>query len=68
MNMYFVPTAKVWHKVEDIAVDRTTPYVPVSSSKKHSHLNAQKIFYGKRRVWDLSPVYRLYFFQSMANS
>jgi len=27
MNLYFVPTAKVWHKVEDIAVDRTTPYV-----------------------------------------
>ena len=27
MNMYFVPSAKVWHKIEDISVDRTTPYV-----------------------------------------
>jgi hypothetical protein len=27
LNMYFVPTAKVWHKIEDIKVDRTTPYV-----------------------------------------
>ena len=27
LNMYFVPTAKVWHKIEDITVDRTTPYV-----------------------------------------
>lgn len=27
MNMYFVPDAKVWHKIEDIAIDRTTPLV-----------------------------------------
>lgn len=27
LNMYFVPTAKVWHKIEDISVDRTTPHV-----------------------------------------
>jgi len=27
LNMYFVPTAKVWHKIEDITIDRTTPYV-----------------------------------------
>jgi len=27
LDMYFVPTAKVWHKIEDISVDRTTPYV-----------------------------------------
>jgi GT2 family glycosyltransferase len=27
LNLYFVPNAKVWHKIEDITVDRTTPYV-----------------------------------------
>ena len=27
LNLYFVPSAKVWHKIEDITVDRTTPYV-----------------------------------------
>jgi GT2 family glycosyltransferase len=27
LNMYFVPEAKVWHKIEEIAVDRTTPLV-----------------------------------------
>jgi GT2 family glycosyltransferase len=27
LNMFFVPEAKVWHKIEDITVDRTTPYV-----------------------------------------
>ncbi|MGA2624698.1 MAG: glycosyltransferase family 2 protein [Bacteroidota bacterium] len=27
MRMYFVPTAKVLHKIEDIATDRTSPFV-----------------------------------------
>lgn len=27
LDMYFVPEAKVWHKIEDITIDRTTPYV-----------------------------------------
>lgn len=27
LKMLFVPAAKVWHKIEDITVDRTTPYV-----------------------------------------
>lgn len=27
LKMLFVPTAKVWHKIDDITVDRTTPYV-----------------------------------------
>lgn len=33
MNMYFVPTAKMWHKIEDIAVDRTTPFVLYNLAK-----------------------------------
>lgn len=27
LKMLFVPAAKVWHKIDDITVDRTTPYV-----------------------------------------
>ena len=34
MKMYFVPEAKVWHKIEDISVDRTTPYVLYHLAKK----------------------------------
>jgi GT2 family glycosyltransferase len=33
MNMYFAPTAKMWHKIEDIAVDRTTPFVLYNLAK-----------------------------------
>ncbi len=27
MHLLFVPTAKVWHKIEEVATDRTSPYV-----------------------------------------
>lgn len=27
LKMLYVPAAKVWHKIDDITVDRTTPYV-----------------------------------------
>jgi hypothetical protein len=62
LNMYFVPTAKVWHKVEDIAVDRTTPYVLYHLAKSTAILMRKRfsIFRGWYGIFLQFTVYTLF--------
>lgn len=65
LKMLFVPTAKVWHKIDDITVDRTTPYVlyhlarstvivlrkNFSSIEKYYGIFLQFTLYTSFRIW-----------------
>lgn len=53
LNMYFVPTAKVWHKIEDISVDRTTPYVLY-------HLARSTVIMLRKRFSGIEKVYGIF--------
>lgn len=50
MALLFVPTAKVWHKIDEVAKDRTSPYVLY-------HLARSSVLVFRRRF---SPPYRWY--------
>ncbi len=53
LNMYFVPEAKVWHKIEDITIDRTTPYVLY-------HLARSTIIILRKRFFGLEKFYGIF--------
>ena len=59
MNMYFVPTAKVWHKIEDIAIDRTTPLVLYHLARS-SVIMLRKNFSGFERLYGLFLRFTIY--------
>lgn len=51
LNMYFVPQANVWHKIDDIAVDRTTPNVLYNLGRSsiillRKNFSGFELFYG----------------------
>jgi len=59
MNMYFVPAAKVWHKIEDIAIDRTTPLVLYHLARS-SVIMLRKNFSGFERLYGLFLRFTIY--------
>ena len=59
MNMYFVPVAKVWHKIEDIAIDRTTPLVLYHLARS-SVIMLRKNFSGFERLYGIFLRFTIY--------
>lgn len=59
MNMYFVPTARMWHKIEDIAVDRTTPFVLYHLAKS-TIIMLRKRFSGFERSYGIFLQFTIY--------
>jgi len=59
MNMYFVPVAKVWHKIEDIAIDRTTPLVLYHLARS-SVIMLRKNFSGFERFYGIFLRFTIY--------
>ena len=59
MTMYFVPTAKVWHKIDDIATDRTSPFVLYHLARS-SVLMLRKRFSGLERWYGIILQFMLY--------
>ena len=69
MSMYFVPTAKVLHKIEDIATDRTSPFVLYHLAKS-TVIMLQKRFSGLELWYGLSlqlTVYTAFRFWQIIN-
>jgi len=59
MSMYFVPTAKVLHKIDYIAVDRTSPYVLYHLGKSTMIL-IRKRFSGLEQWYGVTLQFTLY--------
>jgi len=59
MNMYFVPEAKVWHKIEDIAVDRSTPLVLYHLARS-SIIMLRKNFSGFEKLYGIFLRFTIY--------
>jgi GT2 family glycosyltransferase len=59
MKMYFVPEAKVWHKIEDVAVDRTTPYVLYHLARS-AVIMLRKRFSGFERYYGIFLQFTIY--------
>jgi|WetSurMetagenome_2_1015567.scaffolds.fasta_scaffold01540_12 GT2 family glycosyltransferase len=59
MKMYFVPEAKVWHKIEDIAIDRTTPYVLFHLAKS-TIIMLRKRFSGLEKIYGIFLEFSVY--------
>lgn len=59
MNMYFVPDAKVWHKIEDIAIERTTPLVLYHLARS-SVIMLRKNFSGFERMYGIFLRFTIY--------
>jgi len=59
--MYFVPSAKVWHKIEDIdiAIDRTTPLVLYHLARS-SVIMLRKNFSGFERLYGIFLRFTIY--------
>jgi GT2 family glycosyltransferase len=58
-NMHFVPEAKVWHKIEDIAFDRSTPLVLYHLARS-SVIMLRKNFSGVERLYGIILRFTIY--------
>lgn len=59
LNMYFVPTARVLHKIEDIATDRTSPFVLYHLAKS-TVIMLRKRFSGPARWYGIALQFTIY--------
>jgi GT2 family glycosyltransferase len=64
-NMYFVPDAKAWHKIDDIAIDRTTPNVLYNLGRSsiillRKNFSGIELYYGIFLRFTIYTLFRFY--------